>query len=75
MTTPEIDSRISEAVKGSPATSDDLVRIILTGETSVDAEKDIEHVKRQVSERFFYGEVKDSAESPSIMTNTFTKHP
>ena len=61
MTTPEIDSRIGEAVKGSPANSDDLVRIVLKGETAVDAEKDIEHVKRLVSERFFYGEVKDSS--------------
>ena len=61
MTTPEIDSRVGEAIKGSPATSDDLVRIILKGETSVDAEKDIEHIKRMVSERFFYGEVKDSS--------------
>ena len=61
MTTPEIDSRVSEAVKSSPATSDDLVRIILKGETSVDAEKDIEHVKRMVTDRFFYGEVKDAS--------------
>lgn len=61
MTTPEIDKCIADAVKGSSATSDDIVRIVLTGETAVDAEKDIEHVRRAVTERFFYAEVKDTS--------------
>ncbi len=61
MTTPEIDKCVSDAIKATDATSDDLVRIILTGETDVNAEKDVEHVKRTIVDRFFYGEVKDKS--------------
>jgi len=59
MTTPEIDKSVGDAIKASDATSDDLVRIVLTGECDVTAEKDIEHVRRTVTDRFFYGEVRD----------------
>ena len=39
----------------------DLVRIILTGETDVNIEKDFEHIKRNAVDRFFYAEVKDES--------------
>ena len=61
MTTPEIDKCVSDAIKATDATSDDLVRIILTGEVDVNAEKDVEHVRRVITDRFFYGEVKDNS--------------
>ncbi len=61
MNTPEIDKCVADAIKATSATSDDIVRIVLKGETDVDIEKDIEHVRRQVSERFFFAEVKDNS--------------
>jgi len=61
MTTPEIDKCISDAIKASDATSDDIVRIILTGETDVAIEKDIEHIRRNAEGRFFYAEVRDES--------------
>ncbi|MCR4792880.1 MAG: metallophosphoesterase family protein [Lachnospiraceae bacterium] len=61
MTTPEIDKSVSDAIKATSATGDDIVRIVLTGETDVDIEKDIEHVGRQLNDRFYYAEVKDNS--------------
>ena len=61
MTTPEIDKCVADAIKATSATSEDLVRIILTGETDVNIEKDVEHVSRQMTDRFYYAEVKDQS--------------
>ncbi len=59
MNTPEIDKAVADAIKATTATSEDLVRVILKGETDVNIEKDVEHVRRQLSDRFFFAEVKD----------------
>ncbi len=61
MTTPDIDKLIEDAVKEYAITDDDLVRIVLTGETDVNIEKDIDHVRRRFAEKFFCFDLKDKS--------------
>ena len=61
MTVPEIDKCVDDALRASGAIEDDIVRVVLTGETDVNAEKDLLHVKRRIEDGFFYGEVKDKS--------------
>lgn len=61
MTTPEIDKLIEDTVRDYAITEDDILRIVLTGETDVDIEKDIEHIRRKFADSFFYFELKDKS--------------
>ena len=56
-----VEDVVADAIKATSATSEDLVRIILTGETDVNIEKDVDHVSRQMTDRFYYAEVKDQS--------------
>ena len=57
MTSPEILHRIEEAVHDISDSS--LVNIVLTGEQSVDAEKNLQYLQEQISGCFYYCRIKD----------------
>jgi len=61
MTTPEIDKCIEDTIKEYAIPDDDIVRIVLTGETDIGIEKDIDHIRRRFADRFFFFDLKDKS--------------
>lgn len=57
MTSPEILHRIEDAVHELPDSA--LVSIVLVGEQSVDAEKNLQYLQEQISGCFYYCRIKD----------------
>ena len=57
MTSPEILHRIEDTIREIPDSA--LVSVVLTGEQSVDAEKNLQYLQEQISGCFYYCRIKD----------------
>lgn len=55
----EIMDRIRASLKEAGCTSEDMVRIILTGETDVEDEKDLSYPEMQLGEAYFLARIED----------------
>ena len=59
LSTPEIIGEVRMALNASPATCDDLVKVILSGNVDVSCEKDIDFIKRTFEDEYYFIKVYD----------------
>ena len=55
----ELEERVMEAVKEIP--KGDLVKVILTGSCPADSQKDVEHLRQMLSDRFYFAKIYDES--------------
>ena len=55
----ELENRLLEAVSHIPAT--DMMKVVLTGKTEADVQKDVAHLNSVLSERFYFVKIRDES--------------
>ena len=56
----EMISKIKKDASGLSVKSDDMIKVVLTGDTSMECEKDVEYIRTNLSEEFYMVKVEDN---------------
>ena len=59
--TTEVFKKVEAVLKSSKYEKKDLIKIVLTGQVSVDSERDLNYILKSVSERFYFVKIKDES--------------